>query len=152
MAHFIGHVDGARGPVSQLGTKNSGMRVVAASWNGAVKTTLYHDEATGKDYATIALIPWHGKGVSRILYDGPVDQPVAETNGRLSANAVKRADVNAYPAGAYEGPMDDPDTHAQLDAEADKHNAEIGFMVSAPDQGVVYADRDPVSTGKLGDR
>lgn len=109
MAHFIGHVDGARGPASRLGTKNSGMKVVAASWKGAVKTTLYHDGATGKDYATVALIPWHGKGVSRILYDGPVDQPIPTTkeqklrershrnnaSAELEALAVKRADVNA---------------------------------------------------------
>jgi len=141
MAHFIGKLNGARGPASRLGTKNSGMEVIAASWNGAVKTTLYHNASDGRDYAQVALIPWHGKGVSRILYDGPVDKPADEPSP-FNGRDVKRADVNKY-----------------ADEQAERHEAEkrheegdIGFMVSIPDRGVIHVDRDPVSNDQQGDR
>ena len=136
MAHFIGKLNGARGPASRPGTKNSGMEVIAASWNGAVKTTLYHNASDGRDYAQVALIPWHGKGVSRILYDGPVDKPADEPSP-FNGRDVKRADVNKYPAGAYDGPMDD-------------EQAEQRFAEKLHEQGVMYSD--PVSADQQGDR
>lgn len=125
MAHFIGKLNGARGPASRLGTKNSGMEVIAASWNGAVKTTLYHNASDGRDYAQVALIPWHGKGVSRILYDGPVDKP-ADAPSPFNGLDVKRADVNKY-----------------ADEQAERHEAE-----KLHEQGVMYGD--PVSADHIG--
>lgn len=71
MAHFYGTLQGARGEASRLGHKSSGLQTVAASWNGAVRVSLEHRD--GKDYATVELRPWHGRGTSRVLYDGPVD-------------------------------------------------------------------------------
>lgn len=70
MAHFYGILQGARGQATRCGTRTSGMDMTAASWEGAVSVTLY--EQDGRDYARVALMPWHGAGTSRVLYDGPV--------------------------------------------------------------------------------
>ena len=74
MAHFYGTLKGARGQASRLGTKKSDITTVAASWQGAVEVTLSHDESTGKDIASISLRPWHGAGVSHLIYEGPVGE------------------------------------------------------------------------------
>lgn len=71
MAHYYGKVQGTKGTGSRLGTKTSGMETIAASWEGAVKVTLYHKE--GHDYACVKLIPWEGQGVTKLLYEGRVD-------------------------------------------------------------------------------
>lgn len=71
MAHFYGEVEGSRQPVHRLGTADSGLRVVAASWQGAVSTRLY--EMDGVDYAKVSLIPWEGNGITRVLYNGPIN-------------------------------------------------------------------------------
>ena len=71
MAHFYGTLKGARGEASRLGTKSSGLRTVAASWQGAVDVWLY--EKDGRDYASISLMPWRGAGKDVAIYDGPVD-------------------------------------------------------------------------------
>jgi hypothetical protein len=70
MAHFYGTVQGQRGRASRLGSKQSGLDVTAASWQGAVSVTLR--EVDGVDHATISLIQWNGAGTRRIIYDGPV--------------------------------------------------------------------------------
>jgi hypothetical protein len=71
MAHFLGSVQGNRSEASRLGSKNSGLHIISASWQGAVEVYLSHDE-TGKDIASVFLIPWRGHGVSQTLYVGPV--------------------------------------------------------------------------------
>ena len=72
MAHFYGTVSGkARSQASRLGSKNSGLRTVAASWQGAVAVDLYQHD--GRDFAQVTLIPWHGNGTTRVIYDGPVN-------------------------------------------------------------------------------
>mgnify|MGYP003149895686 CR=1 FL=1 len=71
MAHFRGTIEGARGPSSRLGNKNTGLNVNAASWQGAVNVWLY--EAGGVDMAQVCLRKHsNGAGVDRVLYDGPV--------------------------------------------------------------------------------
>jgi hypothetical protein len=70
MAHFYGSISGQRGPASRLGSKKSGLQTTAASWQGAVRTTLY--EKAGVDCALVELVPWHGQGAHQKLYDGPV--------------------------------------------------------------------------------
>ncbi len=70
MAHFYGSIQGARGEATRLGSKDSGLITVAASWQGAVQVTLYHRD--GVDHARVWLTPWYGEGVSQELYDGPV--------------------------------------------------------------------------------
>lgn len=71
MAHFYGTIDGNRGTASRLGTAKSGLRTVAASWQGAVDVRLYCN-TDGVDRCRVMLVPWHGAGTSRVLYDGPV--------------------------------------------------------------------------------
>ena len=72
MAHFYGTLDGNRGTASRLGTRGSGLRTTAASWEGSVRVCLHHDEETDTDFAHVTLEPWHGAGISRELYDGPI--------------------------------------------------------------------------------
>ena len=76
MAHFIAEIEGARGPASRLGSKQSGIRATAASWEGAVSVIIRHDERTGQDMATVRLREWHGRGSDKLLYDGPVSGKV----------------------------------------------------------------------------
>lgn len=72
MAHFRGEVAGQRGTASRLGSRVSGLRTTAASWEGAVEVTLTRDESASHDVAEVWLIPWFGKGIKRLLYSGPV--------------------------------------------------------------------------------
>lgn len=83
MAHFYGIVRGAaKSEATRRGTPNSGIGTTAASWNGAVSVELYVDEE-GNDCACVSLEPWHGKGVSRTLYRGPVNPKEEEPEGKL---------------------------------------------------------------------
>lgn len=71
MAHYYGLVKGQRGEASRLGSKSSGLTVIAASWNGAIKVTLTH--INGNDYANIerASLGWvkaRIKSLSQICY------------------------------------------------------------------------------------
>jgi hypothetical protein len=72
MAYFLGEVEGARGKAIRLGTQQSGLSATLASPSGSVRVVLWHDSKTGRDMATVALVEWKGRGVSRILYEGPV--------------------------------------------------------------------------------
>lgn len=73
MAHYYGTIQGRRGKASRLGDKRTGITVVAASWQGCVKTTLYHREADATDCALVELAPWQNVGTRKVLYDGPVN-------------------------------------------------------------------------------
>ena len=70
MAHFYGILQGGRKPVTRTGHKNTGLETTAASWQGSVCTYLY--EKDGTDYARVFMEPWRGRGVNKVLYDGPV--------------------------------------------------------------------------------
>ena len=78
MAHFLAAIQGHRGEASRLGTKKSGLDATAASWQGSVSVRLWHDAKTGRDMARVSLEPWHGSGVSRGLYCGPVSGATCE--------------------------------------------------------------------------
>ncbi len=73
MSHFYGTLKGNRGEATRAGSKDSGVVVHAASWEGAVCARVFHDEETGKDWAYVGLTDWHGRGTNRELYRGPVD-------------------------------------------------------------------------------
>lgn len=73
MSHFYGTLQGSRGPASRCGTKKSGVVAVAASWAGAVRTVVYQDEQ-GRDRYDISLIPWCGRGVSKLIAHGYVGE------------------------------------------------------------------------------
>lgn len=72
MAHFFGIVGGGRGEATRNGHKTTGLHTTAASWEGCVKTSLWYDEETDTDMCEVSLAPWHGAGVSKVLYHGPV--------------------------------------------------------------------------------
>lgn len=85
MAHFYGKIQGNRGEATRMGSRGSGFRAVAASWDGSVRTDLWHDEEKDEDWCHVWLDAWHGKGVLRTLYRGPV--------GRYAPNGVDPAEV-----------------------------------------------------------
>lgn len=74
MAHFYGVLQGSRGEATRCGTKASGMRTHAASWEGQVKVVMYYHEREERDYVRVSLARWHGGGVERELYHGPVGE------------------------------------------------------------------------------
>lgn len=73
MSHFYGTLKGARGEATRCGSKNSGLRVVAASWKGAIEVLLYEDD--GVDKFVITEIPWRGAGVRRTIAMGALGKP-----------------------------------------------------------------------------
>lgn len=76
MSTFYGTIKGTRGEATRCGSKASGIKTVAASWKGAVETTLQENE-DGATVAEVWLIPWHGEGVRHLIYRGPVNDPAA---------------------------------------------------------------------------
>jgi len=120
MAHFYGILSGSRGRATRCGTRMSGLITTAASWSGAVRVDLTHDDTTDHNHALVTLTPWHGHGVSRVLYDGPVDAPApvdALTPADLSLvcsliDDAARANLNAYVAATYDARPADADRHA----------------------------------------
>lgn len=76
MAHFRGTLQGARGQVSRLGHKSTGITAVLQSWNGAVRVELVHGD-DGHDYCVVRQEPHHGAGV----HDSVVSFKVGEPTG-----------------------------------------------------------------------
>lgn len=78
MAHFRGEIRGQRGEASRLGSKQSGLTVVAQAWGGQVVTRLWH-EKNGRDYVRVyveANPATYGdacKVKELTLYYGPLD-------------------------------------------------------------------------------
>lgn len=73
MAHFYGIVDGsAKTEATRCGTKVSGLSTTAASWQGAIRTRIWHCEETGEDMCEVRMIPWQGAGETQTLYRGPI--------------------------------------------------------------------------------
>jgi hypothetical protein len=78
MAHFYGTVQGNRGEASRLGSKDSGLETLAASWAGAIRVSLFVDPA-GRDAYRVTQEPHNGAGVSRLIACGLVGEE--PTNG-----------------------------------------------------------------------
>jgi hypothetical protein len=72
VAHFYGVMEGNRGRVTRCGSKDSGLGVHAASWSGSVRVYLFVQG--GANFVRVELAPWHGAGVSRELYHGPIGE------------------------------------------------------------------------------
>jgi hypothetical protein len=89
MAHFYGELKGSRGEATRLGTKSSGLRTLAASWEGAVSVRLY--EKFGVDWAVVSLTMHHGAGTRRTLYDGPVSGVDTDTLAKQVAEHAATA-------------------------------------------------------------
>jgi len=75
MAHFYGTLQGNRGEATRMGTKNSGVDTVAASWRGCIRVYLTHNEETGEDEFRVEQGNWHGHGCYEIIAEGIVGQP-----------------------------------------------------------------------------
>lgn len=73
MSHFYGTLQGTRGEATRCGTKNSGIRTIAASWKGAIAVYVYQDEQ-GRDCFKVEQRPWHGSGVSREIANGVIGE------------------------------------------------------------------------------
>ena len=86
MAQFYGTIQGqSKTQATRRGSKKSGLTTHAASWQGAVRVSLFTDEETGNDWCEVSLVPWHSRGVNRLLYRGPVDNAdVAATRRKIA--------------------------------------------------------------------
>lgn len=87
MSHFYGTLDGQAGRTTRCGSKKSGYKAVAASYQGAIEVLLGYDQKSGQDIAIVRFVPWHGNGggpdcalpyngfgcTGTLLYSGPVN-------------------------------------------------------------------------------
>lgn len=76
MAHYRGIIQGQRGEASRLGTKNSGLTVEAASWNGKIKVELYHDEESGEDKFHVIQDKHNGAGIYEPIASGVLGKTI----------------------------------------------------------------------------
>ena len=76
MSHFYGSIPtSARKTVpTARAHKSTGLTTVAASWAGAVRVYLWHNEETGKDMFDIYQARHHGAGVEKLLSTGVVGE------------------------------------------------------------------------------
>ena len=75
MSHFYGIVRGsARTQATRQGSPSSGLRTIAASWQGAISVELGISDA-GRDWATVTIGPWHDRGRTdiKVIYYGPIN-------------------------------------------------------------------------------
>jgi hypothetical protein len=91
MSHFYGTLQGTRKTiVTRCGSIRSGIETYAASWQGAVRVFLREED--GIDMAEVYLVPWHGRGTSKLLYSGPVsgkEKQVAEVEPKATQSNYK---------------------------------------------------------------
>lgn len=72
MSHFYGVVEGqASKQATRCGSKKSGLITICASWAGAVHCEAYIN-SLGMDCVRVRLVPWEGKGITKLLYNGPI--------------------------------------------------------------------------------
>ena len=85
MAHFYGTLQGSRGGTTRCGTRSSGLTTVCASWSGAVQCRAYQqhrapmmggrlEDGPLEDWIEVRMVPWHGNGVTRTIYNGPIGE------------------------------------------------------------------------------
>ena len=74
MSHFYAQipVSARRTNATACGHKNTGVVTHGASWNGGIETSLWHNEADGKDWFTVSMQPWHASGDSQLICEGIV--------------------------------------------------------------------------------
>ncbi len=61
MAHFRGVLQGSKGQVSRLGTKNSSIYACLSTWTSHLHCTVEHDGQTGKDKYCVRLQDANGE-------------------------------------------------------------------------------------------
>jgi hypothetical protein len=74
MSHFYASIpESARKTVATArGHKSTGITTRAASWRGAIETTFWHDDATGKDHFRVEHVRHHGAGINQTIAEGVV--------------------------------------------------------------------------------
>lgn len=55
MSTFYGTVEGQRGPATRCGSRSSGIRTAAQSWNGSVIVSLCYAERDGEDVLMVGI-------------------------------------------------------------------------------------------------
>lgn len=83
MSHFYGILNGTRGEATRCGSKGSGLATTAASWDGAIRVYLSHDEKTGKNNFYVGQQRWHGRGVEEVIAEGVIGERVTTATGSL---------------------------------------------------------------------
>jgi len=83
MSRFYGTLEGA-GSTESTRTGHDHLEAHVASWQGAVRVCLFKSPDKSvpdaeRDTLRIEFVPWQGHGVSKLLYLGPVDPAVLET-------------------------------------------------------------------------
>ena len=78
MAHFYGIVAGAsKTRATRRGHKGGGLVTTAASWEGAVRVYLHHNQ--GRDYYVVKLLSWPRGDVIRTLAEGYLGEAAQRT-------------------------------------------------------------------------
>ncbi len=72
MAQYYGEIKEAKKSIHRLGHKTTGLEVLAASWNGAIRVRLQWDDKTKSDMAIVEQVMWRGQGKNKIIYSGEV--------------------------------------------------------------------------------
>ena len=92
MSHFYAMIpNSARKTVpTARGHKTTGIETVGASYSGAVRVALWHDEREGVDKFEVAMTPWQGAGDTKVLARGTVgdasivELPIMNNGGNYS--------------------------------------------------------------------
>ena len=76
MSHFYGSIPcSARKTVpTARAHKSTGLTTVAASWAGAVRVYLWHDDKTGEDKFEVFQSKHHGAGIEKLLSTGVIGE------------------------------------------------------------------------------
>lgn len=74
MSYFYGTISGqGKTRVTCTGSKKSGLMTQCASWAGAIQCEAYINNL-GMDCVRVKQIPWEGRGISKLLYNGPMGE------------------------------------------------------------------------------
>ena len=70
MAKFLAQAQGNRGATHRLGGAESGIKTIAASWDGAISVRMHEDSISHAVMVVIHCEPWHGRGETILVYSG----------------------------------------------------------------------------------
>lgn len=76
MSHFYGSIPTSARKTTPTARahKSTGLTTCAASWAGAVRVYLWHDDNTGKDMFEVYQAKHHGAGVEKMIATGVVGE------------------------------------------------------------------------------
>ena len=70
MSKFYGVLEGSRGKATRCGTRNSGLKTIAASFAGAIRVDIYEEEGSDIEKFCVTMTPWLGRGDNASLITG----------------------------------------------------------------------------------